>query len=51
MRFDFIPFYNPSENIPWNRVIKMMRAQHQIAEQAECAMEWLTEHHFVHNGY
>ena len=27
MRFDFVPFFNPGENIPWNRVVKMMREQ------------------------
>ena len=33
MRFDFVPFFNPGENIPWNRVVRMMREQTQIAEQ------------------
>jgi hypothetical protein len=34
MRFDFVPFFNPGENIPWNHVVKMMREQTQLAEQA-----------------
>ncbi|MBT4435000.1 LLM class flavin-dependent oxidoreductase, partial [bacterium] len=51
MRFDFVPFFNPGENIPWNRVVKMMREQTQLAEQANFTTVWLTEHHFAHNGY
>ena len=51
MRFDFVPFFNPGENIPWNRVVKMMREQTQLAEQADFTTVWLTEHHFAHNGY
>ena len=51
MRFDFVPFFNPDENIPWNRVVKMMREQTQLAEQADFTTVWLTEHHFAHNGY
>jgi len=46
MRFDFVPFFNPGENIPWNRVVKMMREQTQLAEQADFTTVWLTEHHF-----
>ena len=51
MRFDFIPFFNPGENIPWNRTVAMMREQTQIGEQAGFKTVWLTEHHFAHNGY
>jgi alkanesulfonate monooxygenase SsuD/methylene tetrahydromethanopterin reductase-like flavin-dependent oxidoreductase (luciferase family) len=51
MRFDFVPFFNPGENIPWNRIVKMMREQANLAEQAEFTTVWLTEHHFAHNGY
>ncbi len=51
MRFDFIPFFNPGENIPWDRVLGMMREQTHIAEQANFATVWVTEHHFAHNGY
>ena len=51
MRFDFVPFFNPGENIPWNRVVKMMREQTNLAEQADFTTVWLTEHHFAHNGY
>ena len=51
MRFDFIPFFNPGENIPWDRVVRMMREQTHLAEQAEFSTVWLTEHHFAHNGY
>ena len=51
MRFDFVPFLNPGENIPWNRVVKMMREQTNLAEQADFTTVWLTEHHFAHNGY
>ena len=51
MRFDFIPFFNPGENIPWNRTVAMMREQTQLAEQANFKTVWLTEHHFAHNGY
>ena len=32
MRFDFIPFFNPGENIPWDRTVAMMREQTQIGE-------------------
>ena len=35
MRFDLVPFFNPGENIPWNLVVKMMREQTHLAEQAE----------------
>ena len=35
MRFDFVPFFNPGENIPWNRVVKMMRERNQLAETPE----------------
>ena len=45
MRFDFVPFFNPGENIPWNRVVKMMREQTQLAEQADFTTVWLTEQH------
>ena len=51
MRFDFVPFFNPGENIPWNLVVKMMREQTNLAEQADFTTVWLTEHHFAHNGY
>ena len=51
MRFDFIPFFNPGENIPWDRVVRMMREQTQLAEQAGFTTVWLTEHHLAHNGY
>ncbi len=51
MRFDFVPFFNPGENLPWNRIVKMMREQTQLADQAEFTTVWLTEHHFAHNGY
>ena len=51
MRFDFVPFFNPGENIPWNRVVKMMREQTNLAEQGYFTTVWLTEHHFAHNGY
>ena len=51
MRFDFVPFFNPGENLPWNRVIKMMREQTRLAEAADFTTVWLTEHHFAHNGY
>ena len=42
MRFDFVPFFNPGENIPWNRVVKMMREQTKLAEQADFTTVWLT---------
>ncbi len=51
MRFDFSPFFNPGENIPWHRVVDMMREQTQLAEQAGFETVWLSEHHFAHNGY
>ena len=51
MGFDFVPFFNPGENISWDRVVKMMREQTQIAEQGDFTTVWLTEHHFAHNGY
>ena len=51
MRFDFSPFFNPGENIPWDRVVDMMREQTQLAEQAGFETVWLSEHHFAHNGY
>ena len=51
MRFDFVPFFNPGENIPWNRTVAMMREQAQIADQAGFTTVWSTEHHFAHNGY
>ena len=51
MRFDFIPFFNPGENIPWIETAKMMREQTQLAEDASFETVWLTEHHFAHNGY
>jgi len=51
MRFDFIPFFNPGENIPWDMVLPMMREQTHIAEQGKFATVWVTEHHFAHNGY
>ena len=51
MRFDFIPFFNPGETIPWDRTVAMMREQTQVAEDAGFSTVWLTEHHFAHNGY
>ena len=51
MRFDFSPFFNPGENIPWDRVVRMMRAQTRIAEEAGFSTVWITEHHMAHNGY
>ena len=51
MRFDFIPFFNPGENIPWDRTVVMMREQTRIGEEAGFKTVWLTEHHFAHNGY
>ena len=51
MRFDFIPFFNPGHNIPWNQTAKMMREQTKIAEDANFNTVWVTEHHFAHNGY
>jgi hypothetical protein len=35
MRFVFVPFFNPGENIPWNRVVRLMREQTNLAEQAD----------------
>ena len=51
MRFDFSPFFNPGENIPWDRVVRMLREQSQLAEQAGFTTVWFTEHHFAHNGF
>ena len=51
MRFDFTPFFNPGENIPWERVVRMLREQSQLAEQAGFTTVWFTEHHFAHNGF
>ncbi len=51
MRIDFIPFFNPGENLPWNRITQMMREQTRIAEEAGFTTVWVTEHHFAHNGY
>ena len=51
MRFDFIPFFNPGETIPWTQTVAMMREQTQIGEDAGFQTVWLTEHHFAHNGY
>ena len=51
MRFDFSPFFNPGENIPWDRVVEMMREQTRIAEEAGFSTVWITEHHMAHNGY
>ena len=51
MRFDFSPFFNPGENIPWDRVVGMMREQTRIAEEAGFTTVWITEHHMAHNGY
>lgn len=51
MRIDFIPFFNPGENLPWDRITKMMREQTRIAEEAAFTTVWVTEHHFAHNGY
>ena len=51
MRFDFSPFVNPGENIPWDRVVHMMREQTRLAEDAGFSTVWLSEHHFAHNGY
>ena len=41
MRFDFVPFFNPGENIPWNRVVKMMREQTHLAEEGGFTTVWL----------
>ncbi len=51
MRFDFVPFFNPGENIPWNRVVKMMREQTNLAEQANFTTVWLTEHGKLFGGH
>ncbi len=51
MRFDFSPFFNPGENIPWDRVVEMMREQTRIAEETGFSTVWITEHHMAHNGY
>ena len=51
MRFDFSPFFNPGENIPWDRAVCMMREQTQVAEEAGFTTVWITEHHMAHNGY
>jgi alkanesulfonate monooxygenase SsuD/methylene tetrahydromethanopterin reductase-like flavin-dependent oxidoreductase (luciferase family) len=51
MRFDFIPYFNAGEVIPWTQTIEMMRAQTAVAEEAGFTTVWLTEHHFAHNGY
>ena len=51
MRFDFTPFFNPGENIPWDRVVRMLREQASLAEQAGFTTVWFTEHHFAHNGF
>lgn len=50
MRFDYIPFFNPGKNIPWDRVVRMMHEQTQLAERAGFTAVWLTEHHLLHNG-
>ena len=51
MRFDFVPFFNPGETIPWTRTTAMMREQTQLAEDLGFTTVWLTEHHFAHNGF
>ena len=51
MRFDFFPFFNPGENIPWDTVTRLYREQTAVAEQAGFTTVWCTEHHFAHNGY
>lgn len=51
MRFDFNPFFNPGENLPWDRVCAMFREQTRIAEASGFTTVWCTEHHFAHNGY
>ena len=51
MRFDFNPFFNPGENIPWDRVVRMFRDQTRVAEESGFTTVWCTEHHFAHNGY
>jgi alkanesulfonate monooxygenase SsuD/methylene tetrahydromethanopterin reductase-like flavin-dependent oxidoreductase (luciferase family) len=51
MRFDFNPFFNPGENLPWNRITQMFRDQTGIAEESGFTTVWCTEHHFAHNGY
>ena len=51
MRFDFSPFFNPGENIPWQQVMKMMREQTALAEDAGFTTVWCSEHHFAHNGF
>ena len=51
MRFDFIPFFNPGENIPFHQTISMMRDQTALAQEAGFSTVWVTEHHFAHDGY
>ena len=51
MRFDFNPFFNPGENLPWDRICAMFRDQTRIAEESGFTTVWCTEHHFAHNGY
>jgi alkanesulfonate monooxygenase SsuD/methylene tetrahydromethanopterin reductase-like flavin-dependent oxidoreductase (luciferase family) len=51
VRIDFVPFFHPGENIPWNQTVDMMREQTKLGEQAGFTTVWLTEHHFAHNGY
>jgi len=51
MRFDFNPFYNPGENLPWRQWLQLFRDQVAVAEQVGFTTVWCPEHHFAHNGY
>ena len=51
MRFDFVPYFHPGENISWTRTLDMMRQQTRVAEDVGFTTVWVTEHHFAHNGY
>ena len=51
MRFDFNPFFNPGENIPWRQWLQLFRDQVHVAEESGFTTVWCTEHHFAHNGY
>jgi len=51
MRFDFVSFFNPGENIPWTRTLDYMRQQARLADEAGFGTVWVTEHHFAHSGY
>ena len=51
MRFDFNPFFNPGENLPWRQWLQLFRDQVQVAEQSGFTTVRCTEHHFAHIGY